>query len=345
MKKTKVAIMVDNPGIASRDVIDYVYGPERIDRIQSLAELHPMRITSENLDSQLPEMKDIEVIFSTWGMLKLTQEQIAGMPELKAVFYAAGSANYFAGPFLERGITVCSAVEANALPVAEFCLAQILLACKGYFKNTQACRQGPWTSHGKMLFGSGAYGETVALLGVGAVSRHLLKLLNPFNLQVIAVELSDYLAKHPMEEINAMDIKRLVSIEEAFKEAYVISNHLPDKPNNKNIIKKEHFASMRHGAVFINTGRGAQVDEAGMIEVLKIRPDITVLLDVQHPEPPLAGSELYALPNVHLSSHIAGSFNDEVHRMADYMIEDFQRWQDGEELKYAVKAAELATRA
>lgn len=335
--------MADNPGFVGRDVIDYVYGTERIGKIMELSELHPVRITAENLDSQLPAMKDIEAIFSTWGMLKLTPEQLDCLPKLKAVFYAAGSVNNFAGPLLERGITVCSAVEANAVPVAEFCLAQILLACKGYFVNTQVCRQGPWTGHSKMPTGHGVYGETVALLGIGTISRHLLKLLDPFNLRVIAV--SNYLARRLFKDAETIGINKLVSIEEAFKEAYVVSNHLPDKPDNKSVIKKEHFLSMRHGAVFINTGRGAQVDEAGMIEALKMRTDLTALLDVQHPEPPLADSELYTLPNIHLSSHIAGSINDEVHRMADYMVEDFERWQDGKELKYAVNPRELATRA
>lgn len=70
---------------------------------------------------------------------------------------------------------------------------------------------------------------------------------------------------------------------------------------------------MRQGATFINTGRGAQVDEAGLIEVFKRRPDLTALLDITCPEPPEDGSELYTLPNIHLSSHIAGSKNDEVH--------------------------------
>ena len=81
------------------------------------------------------------------------------------------------------------------------------------------------------------------------------------------------------------------------------------------------------------------------IEVLKTRHDLTALLDVQQPEPPMSGSELYTLPNVHMTSHIAGSTNDEVHRMADFMIEDFLRWQNSEELKYAVNPQELVTRA
>jgi phosphoglycerate dehydrogenase-like enzyme len=344
MKKVKAAIIADNSESSSiDDVIEYVYGKERVEKVQSMTDLYPKRINSKNLNSLLPEIKDVEVIFSTWGMLKFTPEQLAGMPKLKAVFYAAGTVNGFAQPLLEHGITICSAVEANAIPVAEFCLAQILLSCKSYFANTQDCRRGPWTNHSKISSGPGVYGETIALLGIGAISRHLLKLLAPFNLQVSAV--SNYLAKKSSKEIKALGISELVSIDEAFKKAYVISNHLPNKQDNQNIIKKEHFASMRHGAVFINTGRGAQVDEEGMIAALKNRPDITVLLDVQYLEPPLKNSELYSLPNVHLSSHIAGSLNDEVHRMADYIIEDFERWLDGKALQHSVNAEELTARA
>jgi phosphoglycerate dehydrogenase-like enzyme len=100
---------------------------------------------------------------------------------------------------------------------------------------------------------------------------------------------------------------------------------------------------MRHGATFINTGRGAQVNEADMIDVLKARPDLTALLDVTFPEPPVEGSELYTLPNVKLSSHIAGSLNDEVHRMSEYMIDEFKRFISGGELRYEVTEDILIT--
>jgi phosphoglycerate dehydrogenase-like enzyme len=103
------------------------------------------------------------------------------------------------------------------------------------------------------------------------------------------------------------------------------------------------FASMREGAVFINTGRGRQVNEAELIEVLKKRPDLTALLDVTYPEPPENGSELYTLPNVFLSPHIAGSLNDEVHRMADYMIAEYKRFANGEATQYEVRESMLIT--
>ena len=341
MNKTgiKTALICNDVPFYSGNVVDYVYGGERLRKIALMSNFFPDRITSENLDAELPKLRDVEVFFSCWGMLRLTPAQLDQLPKLKAVFYAGGSVQGFAGPLLERGITVCNAVEANAIPVAEFCLGQILLSCKGAHKNSRLCRQGPW-EHSAMPVGKGVYGETIALLGIGAISRYLLKLLKPFHLRVIAV--SSYLTP---EEANKMGIDALVSIEEAFRQGYVVSNHLANRPSNQGVLRREHFASMRADATFINTGRGAQVDEPGLLAVLEERPDLTALLDVQHPEPPERGSGLFNQSNVHMTSHIAGSVNDEVQRMADFMLADFRRWLNEEPLRYAVDPESFKGRA
>ena len=70
---------------------------------------------------------------------------------------------------------------------------------------------------------------------------------------------------------------------------------------------------------------------------------LTALLDVTFPEPPEAGSKLYTLPNVRLSPHIAGSMNDEVHRMSDYMIAEYKRFASGEPCLYEVSESMLLT--
>ena len=85
------------------------------------------------------------------------------------------------------------------------------------------------------------------------------------------------------------------------------------------------------------------MSEAGLIEALKNRPDLTALLDVTYPEPPDAGSELWTLPNVWISPHIGGSVGDEVVRMADCMIEEFQAWESGEPLRYRITKEVLST--
>ena len=109
------------------------------------------------------------------------------------------------------------------------------------------------------------------------------------------------------------------------------------------VLNGELFRSMREGAVFINTGRGRQVNEPEMIQVLEERSDLTALLDVTYPEPPPAGSKLYMLPNVKLTPHIAGSMNDEVHRMSEYMIEEYRRFASGEPCLYEVAESMLLT--
>lgn len=337
----KSAVFADNVGFYQGDIVEYIYGKERIESIASQTDLYPERITTGNFLSHVDSLYDLEVIFSCWGMLRLDKSDLERMPNLKAIFYAGGSVQGFAEPFLERGIIVCNAVEANAVSVAEFCLGQILLSAKGAYNNSQLCRKGPWVQS-QMPVGKGAYGETVALTGIGAISRYLLQLLKPFNFRKIAI--SNYLQNQP-EEATKLGIEKLVSLEEAFATAYIVSNHLADKPSTQGIITGEHFSSMRQGATFINTGRGAQVRENEMIEVLKERTDITVLLDVQHPEPPLKESELYTLPNVHMTSHIAGATNDEVQRMADYMLDEFSRFKNGEPLCYQIDPNVFASMA
>jgi len=300
-----------------------VYQPSHINEITARCNLYPEAITPENIEALLPTLKNLEVIFSTWGMFTLTEEQLDRLPNLKVVFYAAGMTDYFATPLLARKIKVVSAWQANAVPVAEFCLAQILLGCKGYFRNQRdyidpACFSMLANHHPA----PGNYQESVALIGAGAISTTLQRLLEPFDLNVMV--------------IPSRQEKRTISLTQAFSRAYVVSNHLPHRKDNIGILNGDLFHRMRPGAVFINTGRGQQVNEEELITVLQERPDLTALLDVTRPEPPAAGSLLYTLPNVHLSSHIAGALNNETRRLANCVLDEFQRWLTGDPLLYDI---------
>ena len=103
---------------------------------------------------------------------------------------------------------------------------------------------------------------------------------------------------------------------------------------------------MKSNAVFINTGRGRQVNRDDLIAALKAEPLRVALLDVTYPdEPPLDGDELYRMPNVFLSPHIAGSLGQEVHRMAWYMYDEFMNFINDRPVKYNVTAEMLKTMA
>lgn len=317
--------------------IERVYPQSRLKKLTEECQVFPEIVTSQQLNAILPELKEIEVIFSTWGMYALTEVQLDHLPNLKAVFYAAGSVQSFARPFLKRGITVVSGWGANAYPVAEFTMAQILLANKGYFRNF---RDSAHTKSRNTAYSArGNYGAKVALLGAGMISRRLIALLKNFELSILV-----YDAFIPTQEYDQRGVSR-VSLEEAFRLGQVVSNHLADVPATRGLLSHNYFSIMQPGAVFINTGRGATVVEEDLVSVMMNRPDLTALLDVTDPEPPLPGSPLYKVPNIFMSSHIAGSMGDEVLRMADIIIEEFLRWKNNKPLRYGVSLEMLSTMA
>jgi phosphoglycerate dehydrogenase-like enzyme len=319
--------------------LDRVYSRGRKAELAMETELYPEYVTVADFSRQLEGLRDTAVLFSTWGMNEELARLAAGLPNLKAFFYAAGSVRSFARPLLDKGVIVVSAWAANAIPVSQFTLAQILLSLKGYFRNVRESARP--AQRGRLLEtdAPGIMGETVALLGCGRVGKAVAELLRPFPLQMLAYD--PYLTDGDAAVLGV----RPATLQDCFAQAYVISNHLPDLPATRGLLDRALFASMRPGATFINTGRGATVDEAALASVLAARPDLTALLDVTDPEPAPADSPWHALANVRLSSHIAGSNGNEVVRMADYCLEEFRAWRAGRPLRFQVTREMLAKMA
>lgn len=317
--------------------LDRVYAKGRWEQVAKLTSLHPEVIDLENFAEHSAHLREAEVIFSTWGFPRFTPAQVDHMESLQAIFYAGGTVQSFGPQFLARNVSVVSAWQANAVPVAEFTLAQILLSTKGYFRNVR--ETGSPHTQRDAFQGPGNFGETIAILGAGAIGTKVIELLQQFQLRMIVYD--PFLSA---ERASRLGVEK-VSLETAFEEAFVVSNHVANVPETKRLIHGGLFARMRPGAAFINTGRGETVDEPSMISVLRERPDITALLDVTFPEPPLPDSPFYKMPNVLISGHIAGSINDELVRMADYCIEDFIAFTNNRPLRYAVSAAMLETMA
>lgn len=135
------------------------------------------------------------------------------------------------------------------------------------------------------------------------------------------------------------------SIDEIFEQSDVISLHTPDLPATKGMIRGRHFGLMKPGATFINTARGAVVNEVEMIGGLSRRPEVTAVLDVTDPEPSAQDSLLTKLPNVVLTPHLAGSAEPECQRLGYYMLEEYERYLAGRPLKYGVTREAAATMA
>jgi len=318
--------------------IENVYGPQQQRRLRERVALLEGVLTPETLPHRLDELEAVPYLFSTWGMFVPGEAALERMANLEAVFYAAGSVQNFARPFLERGVRVVSAWQLNGRPVAEFTLAQILLGGKGYFRNLRESstpegrRAGPFR-------GEGNYGRTLALLGAGTIGRQVIELIAPFDFHILVFD--PFLET---AEAEALGVEK-VTLEAAFEHAGIVSNHLARKPETRGLVTGELLRRMPEHGVFINTGRGATVDERGLAEVMRERPDLTALLDVTDPEPPEDDSPFYALPNVLISSHIAGSIGHEVRRMADGMIDAFDAYRAARPVPGEIALEQLAALA
>ena len=320
-----------------------LYPEELRARIRARADFPDEIYSSKDLDD--PALAGLfartRVIFSSWGMPALTEAQIeAHFPNLEAVYYAAGTVQYFARPFLKRGVRVFSAWAANGVPVVEFTVAQIVLAGKGYFQSLRRYRE----RNRKAAFAYTMslpcnYNIRVGILGAGVIGREVMARLKAYQYEVLAYD--PYVSD---EVLSSLGAKR-ASLEEIFSTCQIISNHVANLPATVGMIDGKLLHSMLPNAAFINTGRGAQVVESELIAALKECPDRTALLDVTWPEPPEEGSEFYTLPNVFLTPHIAGSQNNEWARMALYMVEEFERTEEHLPVRYEVTEKMLETMA
>jgi len=302
------------------------------------ARLLPETVSGSEWENHTAALAEADVLFATWGMPKLDEEFLAAAPRLKAVFYAADSVKGFATPeSYKRGILISSAWQANAIPVAEYSHATILLGLTGFWSSQRLARDGKF-SHQHFPV-AGGFHSNVGLVSLGAIGRLVAGYLAKHEINILAYD--PYATPAAAASVGVT----LVSLEELFAKSHVVSIHTPWLPETEKMINASLLRSMPEAATLINTSRGAVIDEADLCEVLAERQDITAILDVTHPEPPLPDSPLRTLKNVILTPHIAGSIGGEIARMGYWMNDELDLYLAGKPLRHGVSEDMLARMA
>ncbi len=312
------------------EAFDRIYGERQLAAIRQLVEVTGPLPAAGGPPPGDEVLREAAIAFGGWGSPVLDQALLDRMPALEAFFYGAGSIRGIATPaFWARGIPLTSSYAANAVPVAEFAEAQIILALKRAWPLAAACHRQRRNTRESI---AGAYGTTVGLVGLGMIGKLTARRLQTHETRVLA-----YDPFVTQQQADALDLRvTMTPLETLFAACEAVSLHAPNIPATRGMITRALLASMKPYATLINTARGALIDEPGLLEVLADRPDLTALLDVTDPEPPAPDSPLFTLPNVFLTPHIAGSMAGECHRMGQLAVEECRRFLRGEPLQWAI---------
>ncbi len=317
-----------------------VFSEKVINKLKQYGEVSSELIDCKNIEKHKAFLANCDVAFATWGMLTLSEEEIKKyMPELKCVFYAAGTVQYFARPFLNCGVKVFSAFAANAVPVIEYTVSQIILASKGFYQGAKRYRIALPSSFLHTQKSKGNFGIKAGLIGLGAIGSGVAEKLKDYDIEVLAYD--PFCSEEKAEKLGV----QLTDLETIFSKCLVISNHLANKKELKNIFTDKHFSLMQKHSTFINTGRGDQVNEWALAKNLILHPSRTAVLDVLKIEHFPYINPLFWCPNAIITPHIAGSMGNETHRMAYYMIEELERYISGTETRYEVTTEMLKSMA
>lgn len=292
------------------------FGQRELDRLASLAVLG-QPVWSDRFDeATMARLVEIDVLITSWGCPPITAEILERAPRLRAVLHSAGSVRgLLPDEAYERGITVVSAADCNAIPVAEYALAAIIMAGKRAIPLAAAQRVTPrsWGAAGSGEQSN--LGRTIGLVGFSRIGRRTLALIRAV-LEPARVLVSDPYAR-PEDVLAAGG--ELVTLPELLSASEIVSLHAPLTDTTRAMIGADELALLPDGATVINTARGGLVDhEALLRECAGGRLD--AILDVTEPEPLPPGHGLLGLPNVMVTPHLAGSLGSETRRLVQHTL-------------------------
>ena len=198
-----------------------------------------------------------------------------------------------------REITVYPATGANSAAVAEFVITAALVLLRGAWFRSSDVAKGAWPR--ETMIGREIGGKTLGLVGFGGIARETAWRARALGMRIVAAD--PYLdSDHP-----AWKTAKRLSIDSVFREADVLSLHVPLTSETRQLANETRLRLMRPGAILINTSRGGVVNEDALAEALVAGRVAGAALDVFEREPLPAGDGMrFQGLNVILTPHIAG---------------------------------------
>ena len=316
-----------------------MFHPTDLQRIEHACRILPVPAPElPDRDFMLSHIGQAHIVISSWGTAPLDVDVMAEASRLELLSHAGGTVKPVVSDALwNRNVQVTSAAAALAFGVAEFCLGLMLTATKRAFWAGIETRRGRWDESLNLFHGpQEIYQQNVGVIGASHVGKQLVRLLQNLNCNVLLYD--PYCSAQQARTLGA---EKIDTLEELFSTCAVVSLNAPLTAQTRQMIRGEHFRLLQPGALFINTARGAIVDEAEMIEELR-SGRFVACIDVTEDEPPAIDNPLRHLPNVWLTPHEAGAVAQNLRRIGTFVANEIEAFVAHEPLHYPVKQQQLA---
>lgn len=289
--------------------------------LQKRADLTVFRDNLSQEDSLVERLKPFQVLCLMRERTPLPRRVLERLPNLRLIsFTGHKNASMDLAAAKELGITVCN-TGGSTIPshgADELTWGLILSLVRNLPKELDSVRKGGW----QLAIGTELQGKTMGILGLGRIGKTTSRIALAFGMDVIAW------SQNLTPEAAARSGVRLVSKDELFKTADVISVHLVLSERTRKLIGAHELGLMKPTAYLVNTSRGPIVDETALIDSLRKQSIAGAALDVYDVEPLPVSHPFRSLPNVIATPHLGFVTREGYATYYTRTIENVLAWMD-----------------
>ena len=302
-------------------VVDHVYlEDEHVKKLRSLGNLKIFKNPPKTSEELKERVKTADIVIVGWS--HLTKSIIDSAKKLKMVSIWATTCHYAdLKAATKRGIVVTHVPGYATEAVAEYAIALLLAAVRKLPSADVHVRKGDfdWRPFG----GRELAGKTLGVIGTGAIGSRVAEIARAFGMEILGHD------KYPNPK-RAEEIRmKYVDLPTLLKESDVITLHVTLTPETEKLLGKKEIATMKNGAVIINTSQGKVIDEKAMIDALKSGKLSYAGLDVFSEEPPRKSNLLFKLDNTVLSPHVGFHTFEAAKRCTNICIDNVVKFLEG----------------
>ena len=273
-----------------------VQKPEDLLPVKKLGTVDYYDTPPQNKADLIRRLGDADVVFLDYSVMDA--EVIAACPKLKFIcFFGIGYGNCIdVAAATKHGVTVSYTPGYGATAVAEYTLGLLLSLTRHIAASYYSLRHGEWLS--AKFQGVDLKGKTLGLVGLGPIGADMARLGAGIGMSLLGWTRN----ATPARAVHGL---KLVSLEELFSAADVVSIHLSLNAQTERLVSRALLARMKPSAYFVNTSRAKLVDNQALAELLQQGKIAGAALDVHEEEPAPMNYLFASLPNVLVTPHIA----------------------------------------